>query len=113
MNLNIDPDTTPDTYIEHRILVRIGDPLTTTPPNSDADPDRLEHGGLEGGAGEAWLGGGLPPMNDDFLSDFTTRYMDPTEVYARFRARRRVPRHRGDDHAPEQDERLPAARSGA
>jgi hypothetical protein len=24
MNVNIDPDTTPDTYIEHRELVRIG-----------------------------------------------------------------------------------------
>src|SRR5688500_7758890 len=27
MNVNIDPDTTPDTYIEHRELVRIGDGL--------------------------------------------------------------------------------------
>ena len=25
MSVNIDPDTTPDTYIEHRLLVRIGD----------------------------------------------------------------------------------------
>ena len=32
MNVNIDPDTTPDTYIEHRILVRVGDPNTSTPP---------------------------------------------------------------------------------
>jgi hypothetical protein len=31
-----------------------------------------------------WLGGGLPPMSATFLRDFTTRYMDPTEVYARF-----------------------------
>ena len=31
MNVNIDPDTSPDTYIEHRELVRIGDPLTTSP----------------------------------------------------------------------------------
>ena len=31
MNLNIDPDTTPDTYIEHRELVRIGDAGTFTP----------------------------------------------------------------------------------
>ena len=31
-----------------------------------------------------WLGGGLPPMGSSFLKDFTTRYMDPTEVYARF-----------------------------
>ena len=31
MNVNIDPDTTPDTYIEHRELVRIGDPARSTP----------------------------------------------------------------------------------
>src|ERR687896_687511 len=31
MSTNIDPDTTPDTYIEHRELVRIGEPGTTTP----------------------------------------------------------------------------------
>ena len=31
-----------------------------------------------------WLGGGLPPMSDRFIRDFTTRYMDPTEVYERF-----------------------------
>ena len=31
-----------------------------------------------------WLGGGLPPMAAGFLKDFTTHYMDPTEVYARF-----------------------------
>ena len=33
---------------------------------------------------EPWLGGGLPPKAAGFRSDFTTRYMDPTEVYARF-----------------------------
>jgi hypothetical protein len=84
MNLNIDPDTTPDTYIEHRILVRIGDPATTTPPN----PTLIRIGSSTGAAKEApvqvWLGGGLPPMSETFLDDFTTRYMDPTEVYARF-----------------------------
>ncbi len=32
-----------------------------------------------------WLGGGLPPMSSNFLSNFTTRYLDPTEVYGRFR----------------------------
>lgn len=86
MNVNIDPDTTPDTYIEHRILVRIGDPLTTTPPN----PTMIRIGSSTGASKEApvqvWLGGGLPPMNDTFQRDFTTRYMDPTEVYARFDA---------------------------
>ena len=82
MNINIDPDTTPDTYIEHRELVRIGDGV--------AAPTAIRIGSSTGASKEApvnvWLGGGLPPMNSTFLSDFTTRYMDPTEVKERFTA---------------------------
>jgi hypothetical protein len=84
MNVNIDPDTTPDTYIEHRELVRIGDAGSTEP----ARPTRIRIGSSTGASIEAdvdvWLGGGLPPMRSGFLKDFTTRYLDPTEVYARF-----------------------------
>lgn len=84
MNVNIDPDTTPDSYIEHRELVRIGDPLTTTP----ARPTMIRIGSSTGASIEApvqvWLGAELPPMKSTFLTDFSTRYMDPTEVYARF-----------------------------
>jgi hypothetical protein len=84
MNVNIDPDTTPDTYIEHRELVRIGDAGSTDP----AAPTRIRIGSSTGASIEAdvnvWLGGGLPPMSSGYLKDFTTRYMDPTEVYARF-----------------------------
>jgi Zinc carboxypeptidase/Chitobiase/beta-hexosaminidase C-terminal domain len=84
MSTNIDPDTTPDTYIEHRELVRIGEPGTTTPPR----PTRIRIGSSTGAVKEAdvetWLGGGLPPMSSTFQKDFTTRYMDPTEVYQRF-----------------------------
>jgi hypothetical protein len=83
MSVNIDPDTTPDTYIEHRELVRIGD-AGSGPPQ----PTRIRIGSSTGATAEAdvnvWLGGGLPPMGDGYLKDFTTRYMDPTEVYARF-----------------------------
>ena len=35
---------------------------------------------------QVWLGGGLPPMKKKFVSGFSTRYMDPTEIYARFDA---------------------------
>src|SRR5215218_8993297 len=84
MNVNIDPDTTPDTYIEHRELLRIGDAGTFTPRR----PSRIRIGSSSGETIEAdvntWLGGGLPPMSDQFMRDFTTRYMDPTEVYQRF-----------------------------
>jgi Zinc carboxypeptidase/Chitobiase/beta-hexosaminidase C-terminal domain len=83
MNLNIDPDTTPDTYIEHRELVRIGAAGTASP----AAPTMIRIGSSTGAAKEAavnvWLGGGLPPMADRFQMDFSTRYMDPTEVYAK------------------------------
>src|SRR5215208_404465 len=66
MSTNIDPDTTPDTYIEHRELVRIGEPGTTSPPR----PTRIRIGSSTGAVGEGdvetWLGGGLPPMSTTF-----------------------------------------------
>jgi hypothetical protein len=84
MSTNIDPDTTPDTYIEHRELVRIGEVGTAAPPR----PSRIRIGSSTGASKEApvntWLGGGLPPMHEDFIRDFSTRYMDPTEIYAAF-----------------------------
>ena len=84
MNVNNDPDTTPDTYIEHRLLVKVGDVGVATPPQ----PTMIRIGSSLGAFVEApvqvWLGGGLPPMADTFQRDFTTRYMDPTEIYGRF-----------------------------
>ncbi|HTE60723.1 MAG TPA: M14 family metallopeptidase, partial [Solirubrobacteraceae bacterium] len=84
MNVNVDPDTEPSTYIEHRELIRIGETGTFTPRR----PSRIRIGSSTGATIEAdvntWLGGGLPPMGDLFMRDFTTRYMDPTEVYQRF-----------------------------
>jgi zinc carboxypeptidase/chitobiase/beta-hexosaminidase-like protein len=84
MSTNIDPDTTPDTYIEHRELVRIGEPGTASPPR----PTRIRVGSSTGqfkeGDVSTWLGGGLPPMASNFISDFTTKYLDPTELYAEF-----------------------------
>ena len=83
MSVNIDPDTTPDTYIEHRELVRIGDAGSPRPPRPTMIRIGSSTGAFDRGAGQLWLGGGLPPMKKTFLTDFTTRYMDPTEVYAR------------------------------
>ena len=83
MNINIDPDTTPDTYIEHRILIRIGN-IGEGP----AAPTKIRIGSSTGASLEGnvstWLGSGVPPAVPGYLSDFTTRYMDPTEVRARF-----------------------------
>jgi hypothetical protein len=83
MNVNIDSDTTPDTYIEHRILIRIGDL-----GSGAVAPSKIRIGSSTGATLEGdvstWVGGGLPPHAPGYLSDFTTRYMDPTEVYQRF-----------------------------
>ena len=84
MSTNIDPDTTPDTYIEHRELVRIGEPGTSSPPAPTRIRVGSSTGDFEEGDVEAWLDGGLPPMATTFQKDFTTRYLDPTEVYGEF-----------------------------
>ena len=77
MSTNVDQDTTPDTYIEHRELVRIGEPGTASPPR----PRRVRVASSTGEVAEAdvqtWLGGGLPPMNSTFLKDFTTSLHGP------------------------------------
>jgi hypothetical protein len=83
LNVNIDPDTTPDTYIEHRVLIRIGNV-----GEGPGAPTKIRLGSSTGASLEGdvstWLGGGIPPAVPGYLSDFTTRYMDPTEVRARF-----------------------------
>ena len=84
MSVNIDPDTTPDTYIEHRELVRIGDVGNPLPPRPSMIRIGSETGAFIEAPVQTWLGGGLPPMKKKFMSDFTTRYLDPTEVYGRF-----------------------------
>ena len=66
--------------------MRIGDAGTSDPPT----PTQIRIGTSTGAAKEApvevWVGGGLPPIGDaSYLKDFTTRYMDPTEVYGRFK----------------------------
>ena len=63
MNVNIDPDTTPDTYIEHRMLVASASSDSVDAAGADADPDRLEHRRVRRGDVNTWLGGGLPPMS--------------------------------------------------
>ena len=71
---------------------------------SGAGPTGSAIGSSTGASMEAavdtWLGGG--PAADEHeasMRDFTTHYMDPTEVYGRFeRARGGVPEHRPADH---------------
>ena len=113
MSVNIDPDTTPDTYIEHRELVRIGDAGTTSP----APPTQIRIGSSTGESVEApvnvWLGGGLPPMKDDLPEGLHDQlHGSDRGLPAAGRAGGRVPRHLRADHAAEQDERLPAQGDG-
>ncbi len=86
LSVNEDTDTTPDSYIEHRTLIR----LNPVDGGDVAVPTKIRIGSSTGeareGAVSEWLAGGLPPMADGYLKDFTTRYMDPTEMYARFDA---------------------------
>jgi hypothetical protein len=86
MSTNIDPDTTPDTYIEHRELIRIGEAGTSSP----AAPTRIRVGSSTGafkeGPVQRWLGGGLPPHPPGYQSGFSTRYLDATEVYQKLEA---------------------------
>ncbi len=86
MSTNVDPDTTPPTYVEHRELIRIGEPGTASPPRPSRVRVASSSGAVAEGDVQTWLGGGLPPMSSTFMKDFTTKYMDPTEVYARFNA---------------------------
>jgi hypothetical protein len=80
----IDPDPALDTYLYHRLLIRIGAPGNTTPPR----PSRVRVASSSGAFEEAdvltWTGTPLPPHAAGFLSGFHNRYMDPTEIYQRF-----------------------------
>jgi zinc carboxypeptidase/PA domain-containing protein/chitobiase/beta-hexosaminidase-like protein len=80
----VDPDPAQDTYLYHRMLIRLGAPNTDTPPR----PSRIRIASSSGAIAEAdvntWIGQSLPPHASGFLRGFHNRYMDPTEIYQRF-----------------------------
>ena len=80
----IDPDPAQDTYLYHRMLIRIGAPNDSNPPR----PTRIRIASSTGAFEEAdvnvWTGAALPPHVAGFQRGFHTRYMDPTEIYAAF-----------------------------
>jgi hypothetical protein len=65
-------------YMYHQLLVRLGD---VEPKTVRVASDK---GGVITGTPKEWLGTGLPPHADGYLTGFHNRYMDPTEIYARF-----------------------------
>ena len=65
-------------YMYHRLLVRLG---AVEPATVRVASDK---GGVIETAPKEWLGEGLPPHADGYQTGFHNRYMDPTEIYARF-----------------------------
>ena len=84
MDVNIDPDTTPDTYIEHRELFdRRGRRrhAGTRPRGSASGRAQARRSRPTSTSGSAAV---CRRWRRGHLTDFTTHYLDPTEVYARF-----------------------------
>ena len=114
MNVNIDPDTTPDTYIEHRELVRIGDAGNPLPPRPTMIRIGSSTGAFDRGS-RADLARRRTAADEE---EVHVRLHDALHgpdrgLHALRRACGGVPEPRRDDHAAEQDERLPAAGAGA
>jgi hypothetical protein len=65
-------------YMYHRLLVRLTgvEPVTVRVAS--------DKGGVAEGTPKEWLGVGLPPHADGYQTGFHNRYMDPSEVKARF-----------------------------
>lgn len=79
---NMSKFTDASQYMYHRSLIRVGAAGSTDPV-----PAMVRVGSSTGAVSEAqvndWVAGSLPPLADGYLMDFTTRYMDPTEVHER------------------------------
>ncbi len=87
MSRNIDPDPTPDVYLNHRITLRISGLGSSAPPpafvriaTSTPGVDPVE------APVNVWNGADLPPFAATFQSHFFDHYMDPTEGKARIQA---------------------------
>ncbi len=111
MNVNIDPDTTPDTYIEHRILIRIGD-IGSGP----AAPTRIRIGSSTGAMLEGnvavWLAGGLPPHAAGLPVRLHDAVHGPDRGLPAVRRAGGGVRHRRDGPSAVPDERVPAQGAG-
>ena len=82
MNKFVDTDPTPDTYMYHRELVRIGAAGSSTPLRPDKVRIASSTGETVVASVNTWLGGGLPPHADGYMKGFFTHYMDTVEVNA-------------------------------
>ena len=69
-------------YMYHRVLLRVGAAGSTTPVPAAVRVASSTGSFTEGPVNE-WVGDKLPPYASGYLSNFTTHYMDPVEVYDR------------------------------
>ena len=116
MSPYVDPDPAQDTYLYHRMLIRLGAPNTDTPPR----PSRIRIASSTGAIAEAdvntWIGQSLPPH----AARLPARVPQPLHgsdrdlpaVRAARGGVRRARRDRRADQHAVQDERLPAQGAG-
>jgi len=75
----IDSQTTPDTYMFHRQLVRLTGAAAQIPVEELTVRVAASSGSVDTSKVKNWPGGTLPPMADGYQQGFFNRYQDPTE----------------------------------
>jgi hypothetical protein len=74
-----DGTTTPDTYMFHRLLVRLTGASAQIPVGELTVRVASTSGAVDTSAVKSWPGGSLPPMASGYQQGFFNRYQDPTE----------------------------------
>ncbi|MBE2318005.1 chitobiase/beta-hexosaminidase C-terminal domain-containing protein [Solirubrobacter sp. CPCC 204708] len=75
----IDIQTAPDTYMFHRLLVRLTDAAAKIPVSELTVRVASSSGSVDTGKAREWPGATLPPMAAGYQQGFFNRYQDPTE----------------------------------
>jgi hypothetical protein len=75
----IDTTTTPDTYMWHRLLVRLSGADAQIPVNELTVRVASSSGAVDTSKVKSFPGGTLPPMAGGYQQGFFNRYQDPTE----------------------------------
>jgi hypothetical protein len=84
MGAFVDRDPNPDTYMYHRQIVHLTGAAASVPAGQLQVRVASSTPSLDSTTASEWLGEGLPPHADGYLTGFHNRYMDPTEINARF-----------------------------
>jgi hypothetical protein len=84
MGAFVDRDPNADTYMYHRQIVHLKGAAASVPAGELQVRVASSTPSLDSATASEWLGEGLPPHADGYLTGFHNRYMDPTEINARF-----------------------------